>query len=251
MREYGLRSRSAAGSCNPDLMKEVFQPAIDGVIEMRQSISEDQAAGITRWNFDDPYGKQRISEFERWNEELKPTSEAYEEANLAIDACINSRGYGRDRMSLQGAINWTNDRISEYRVYLPRLWCDEEVHSWMSANYTEAMRIFPKLDEAILSGIKYYYEYSPHSRPMYLEYKNLEAMHQDVYDDEGHVFRSAADRCDKMVRPPQTLAGAGMDISKEDLWSAINALDEVTWAHETNWYKRLLNAAKAASDAEK
>lgn len=64
-REFYLRVRSEAGSCNPALMEEVFQPAIDRVIEMRQSISEDQATGITRWNFDDPYGKQRISEFER------------------------------------------------------------------------------------------------------------------------------------------------------------------------------------------
>ena len=84
---------------------------------------------------------------------------------------------------------------------------------------------------------------------MYLEYKNLEAMHQDVYDDEGHVFRSAADRCDRMGPPPQIITRGGMDVSPEDLWAAINALDEVTWAHETGWYKRLLNAAKTANDS--
>ena len=107
-----------------------------------------------------------------------------------------------DVMSVQGAINWTKDRIREYDEYLPRLWCNEEVYNWMKANDEEANRIFPKLDAAILQkGIQFYYQFSPMTRPMYLEYKNLEAMHQDVYVDEGHVFRSAANQCDQTMRP--------------------------------------------------
>ena len=103
------------------------------------------------------------------------------------------------------------------------------------------------------AGIEYSLRVSRPTREpdVYREYKNLEAMHQDVYDDEGHVFRSAADRCDKMVRPPQTLAGSWYGYIKGRPLAAINALDEVTWAHETNWYKRLVNAAKTASDAER
>jgi len=39
-------------------------------------------------------------------------------------------------------------------------------------------------------------------------------------------------------------------VSTEDLWSAIDALDTLPETHETEWYKRLVAAAEAATQAE-
>jgi len=39
-------------------------------------------------------------------------------------------------------------------------------------------------------------------------------------------------------------------ISTEDLWSAIDALDALPETHETEWYKRLVEAAELATQAE-
>lgn len=36
----------------------------------------------------------------------------------------------------------------------------------------------------------------------------------------------------------------------EDLWSAIDALDALPETHETEWYKRLVEAAELATQAE-
>lgn len=156
-------------------------------------VEADIENGIVRWNNNDET-KDKSKEIRKWGFPLKADFKA-------IGECARERGFGMDVMSLQGALNWTDDRLREYREYLPRLWCDQEVLTWMKANNTEAERIRPLLNDALLSGISAYYEFSPVTRPMYFEYKNLEAMHQDVYDDEGHVFRSAADRCDKTPRP--------------------------------------------------
>ena len=40
------------------------------------------------------------------------------------------------------------------------------------------------------------------------------------------------------------------DISTEDLWSAIDALDALPETHETGLYKRLVEAAELATQAE-
>ena len=37
------------------------------------------------------------------------------------------------------------------------------------------------------------------------------------------------------------------EVSTEDLWSAIDALDALPETHETEWYKRLVEAAEEAS----
>ena len=39
-------------------------------------------------------------------------------------------------------------------------------------------------------------------------------------------------------------------VSTEDLWSAIDALDALPETHETEWYKRLVEAAELATQAE-
>ena len=39
-------------------------------------------------------------------------------------------------------------------------------------------------------------------------------------------------------------------VSTEDLWSAIDALDALPETHETEWYKRLVATAEAATQAE-
>ncbi|MDB3923042.1 hypothetical protein N9359_02970 [Luminiphilus sp.] len=36
----------------------------------------------------------------------------------------------------------------------------------------------------------------------------------------------------------------------EDLWSAIDALDALPETHDAEWYKRLVEAAEAATQAE-
>ena len=40
------------------------------------------------------------------------------------------------------------------------------------------------------------------------------------------------------------------DVLTEDLWSAIDALDALPETHETEWYKRLVEAAELATQAE-
>ena len=40
------------------------------------------------------------------------------------------------------------------------------------------------------------------------------------------------------------------NVSTEDLWSAIDALDTLPETHETEWYKRLVEAAEAATQVE-
>ena len=39
-------------------------------------------------------------------------------------------------------------------------------------------------------------------------------------------------------------------ILTQDLWSAIDALDALPETHETEWYKRLVEAAELATQAE-
>ena len=39
-------------------------------------------------------------------------------------------------------------------------------------------------------------------------------------------------------------------VSTEDLWAAIDALDALPETHETEWYKRLVEAAELATQAE-
>ena len=39
-------------------------------------------------------------------------------------------------------------------------------------------------------------------------------------------------------------------VSNEDLWAAIDALDALPETHETEWYKRLVEAAELATQAE-
>ncbi|MDA8828051.1 hypothetical protein N9N82_11915 [Luminiphilus sp.] len=198
-RAYMLSALRAGGDCNPEFSSEL-DPLIMEYRDWQRRVMEDINLGVETWtNNDETKGK--LKELNKWG---FPFIHPSRKEMKQIAECAKSRGYGMDIMSVQGAINWTKDRINEYDRYLPRLWCNEEVYTWMKANDEEANRVFPKLDEAILkSGIQFYYEFSPVTRPMYLEYKNLEAMHQDVYDDEGHVFRSAADTCDRMPRPAQ------------------------------------------------
>lgn len=241
--EFAWLSYKDAASCSADLSN--FDQQIEEIRRWRRIVTEDQAAGITAWHTKDQATSQKVKDLKAAKPNLSKDQKSL------IERCAKERGFGLDVMLLQGAINWTNDRINEYRVYLPRLWCDEEVYNWMAANNAEAQKVLPKLEAALESGIVYYFEFSPMTRPMYLEYKNLEAMHQDVYDDEGHVFRSAADHCASMDPPPQIITRDEMDLSTEDLRAAINALDEVKWAHETDWYKRLSNAAKSANDPSK
>jgi len=40
------------------------------------------------------------------------------------------------------------------------------------------------------------------------------------------------------------------EVSTEDLWSAIDALDALPETHETEWYKRLVEAAELATQVE-
>ena len=40
------------------------------------------------------------------------------------------------------------------------------------------------------------------------------------------------------------------NVSTEDRWSAIDALDALPETHETDWYKRLVEAAELATQAE-
>lgn len=196
-RAYMLSALRDGGSCDPEFTSEL-EPLILEYRDWQKRVMEDINLGVTMWKNDDET-KAKLKQLNKWG---FPFFKFGKTSMRSIRDCANSRGYGMDIMSIQGAINWTKDRINEYDEYLPRLWCNEEVYSWMKANDEEANRIFPKLDEAILKkGIQFYYEFSPMTRPMYLEYKNLEAMHQDVYDDEGHIFRSAADVCDRTPRP--------------------------------------------------
>ena len=196
-RVFMLSALKAGGDCDPEFAPELDQ-LISEYVDWQRRVIEDIDAGVESWNNGDET-KAKLTELNRWG---FPFYKGDRKDWKLIGECAESRGYGMDVMSIQGAINWTKDRIREYDEYLPRLWCNDEVYSWMKANDEEANRIFPKLDEAILEkGIQFYYEFSPLTRPMYLEYKNLEAMHQDVYDDEGHVFRSAADACDRTMRP--------------------------------------------------
>ena len=39
-------------------------------------------------------------------------------------------------------------------------------------------------------------------------------------------------------------------VSTADLWAAIDALDALPETHNTDWYKRLVEAAEAATQAE-
>ena len=39
-------------------------------------------------------------------------------------------------------------------------------------------------------------------------------------------------------------------VSTADLWAAIDALDAIPSTHTTDWYKRLVAAAEAATQAE-
>ena len=39
-------------------------------------------------------------------------------------------------------------------------------------------------------------------------------------------------------------------VSTADLWAAIDALDTLPEAHNTDWYKRLVEAAEAPTQAE-
>lgn len=179
---------------------------VDQIISWRAPIHDravaDAQSGIRIWtpeNMGKEFQELHYEYDEKWLAALNS-----DEMQAYIVGCANKRGYGFDVMSTQGAINWTNDRINEYREYLPRLWCNEEVYSWMSANDSEAKSVLPKLEAAISAGVRKHYEWSPVHRPLYLEYKNLEAMHQDVYDDEGHVFRTAANACDRMPKPTTT-----------------------------------------------
>ena len=41
-----------------------------------------------------------------------------------------------------------------------------------------------------------------------------------------------------------------VDVSTADLWAAIDALDALPETHSTDWYKRLVEAAEAATQAE-
>ena len=39
-------------------------------------------------------------------------------------------------------------------------------------------------------------------------------------------------------------------VSTEDLWAAVDALDAIPSTHTTDWYKHLVAAAEAATQAE-
>ena len=41
-----------------------------------------------------------------------------------------------------------------------------------------------------------------------------------------------------------------MEVRTEDLWSTIDALDALPETHETEWYKRLVETAELATQAE-
>ena len=41
-----------------------------------------------------------------------------------------------------------------------------------------------------------------------------------------------------------------VDVSTVDLWAAIDALDALPDTHNTDWYKRLVESAEAATQAE-
>ena len=196
--------------------------------ELRLLVQGDMRRGVDSW-----HNKKDSEKFDRvYN--LKAEISYPDNLQALIKQCAKSRGYGLDVMALKGAIKWTKDRIKEYAEYLPRVSCNTEVYDWMKANDAEAKRVLPKLQAAYDSGIKKYYEYSPYTRPMYLEYKNLEAMHQDVYKNEAKVFRGAAKECAK----------TSVEVQIDDISSAIDALDGVTQVHSEEWYKRLVEAAE-------
>ena len=46
------------------------------------------------------------------------------------------------------------------------------------------------------------------------------------------------------------LEEAMTSVSTADLWAAIDALDALPETHNTDWYKRLVEAAEAATQAE-
>ena len=224
--EFQLVAIRDAVDCSGDFTE--FEDNLRRVRELRLLVQDDIRRGVGSW-----HNRENVEKFDRvYN--LKEELIYPDNLQTLVAQCAKSRGYGLDVMALKGAIKWTKDRIKEYAEYLPRVSCNTEVYDWMKANDAEAKRVLPKLQAAYDSGIKRYYEYSPYTRPMYLEYKNLEAMHQDVYKNEAKVFRGAAKECGK----------TSVEVQIDDIASAIDALDSVTQVHSRGWYKRLVEAAE-------
>ena len=224
--EFQLVTIRDAADCSGEVT--ALEDNLRRVRELRAVVQDDIRKGVDQW-----HNRENAEKFDRvYN--LEAEISYPDNLQALVKQCAKSRGYGLDVMALKGAIKWTKDRIKEYAEYLPRVSCNTEVYDWMKANDAEAKRVLPKLQAAYDSGIKKYYEYSPYTRPMYLEYKNLEAMHQDVYKNEAKVFRGAAKECAK----------TSVEVQIDDISSAIDALDGVTQVHSEEWYKRLVEAAE-------
>ena len=61
------------------------------------------------------------------------------------------------------------------------------------------------------------------------------------------VMEHPANRCVDKDEPDMTKTTT---VQTVDLWTAIDALDALPETHNTDWYKRLVEAAEAATQAE-
>ena len=183
--------------CDSDSVA-ALQPNFDLLENWQETIDQDLALGTTAWtNSKDDPNRDKATQYIDAIEGLHiPVS------YKVISQCAEERGYGLGSKKVNHSMQkWVSKRIREYEEYLPKVFCDEEVHSWMQANYELATELMPLIKAGRAERIGTWYEWSPLTNSKYLMHKKLDDSHNNTYKRQGKVMRRAAKECEGVPRP--------------------------------------------------
>ena len=187
----------AGVDCDRDSVAEL-QPNFALLEEWQTTIDQDLASGVVMWSLakEDP-NKDKLVQYRAAVDDLR-VSVNYE----VLSQCAEERGYGLGSKKVNHSMQkWVSKRIREYEEYLPKVFCDEEVHSWMQANYELATELMPLIKAGRAERIGTWYEWSPLTNSKYLMHKKLDDSHNNTYKRQGKVMRRAAKECEGVPRP--------------------------------------------------
>ncbi|MDB2644310.1 hypothetical protein N9Y37_07655 [Luminiphilus sp.] len=208
--------------CDSDSVA-ALQPNFDLLEDWQETIDQDLASGITGWsNSKEDPNRNKMPQYIDAIEGLK-VSLSYE----VINRCAAERGFGTGSKRVNHSMQkWVSARIREYEEYLPKVFCDEEVHSWMQANYELATELMPLIKAGRAEGVGTWYEWSPLTNSKYLMHKKLDDNHNKTYKRQGKVMRRAAKQCEGVPRP---IASSPKITAQE----ALNTCDALGFERET------------------
>ena len=180
-------------TCDEDTYQELEEDLL--VVGHWQSIiNTDLEAGVTKWsNANDDPNKSKAEEYVEAINSLSLTLDSE-----TISRCAEANGFGFGSVGIdKGTEKWVSKRIQEYEEYLPKVACNSEVHSWMTANYLLATDLLPLIQEGRANRIGKWYEWSTYTNTNYLLHKKLSDSHNHTYKRQGKVMRNAAKQCEQ------------------------------------------------------